>query len=260
MSKIERFIHDVKLHLAAPKRDKERFLTDLDDQAREMLESGLTKTEVLKRLGSAEDIAAEFMQERQLQYAGIIPRFLAFLMDAAISTMFIFPGVFIIALLPMGLVDSTIFWSFNWEAVSPPRLHLSYLQFGVVMVSAFAAAGIALFYFPVMEHMFGWTIGKRVFGMRVLKEDGTPIGLGAAFIRRLSYYFDILALDAIFVPFTKMRQRAFDRVAGTVVVKDGEASLLGILLFFFVAAVLSVLGIYTIIVLSAMPEPIIGHF
>ncbi|MCB2197933.1 RDD family protein [bacterium] len=260
MSKIDRFIHDVQLHLAAPKRDKERFLNDLDDQAREMLESGLSETEVLKRLGSAEEIASEFMQQRELQYAGIIPRFFAFMVDAAISTMFIFPGVFLLVLLPMGLVDGGVFWSFNWNSVNPPRLELSYIQFGIVLLAGLTATGIALFYFPVMEHMFGWTIGKRVFGMRVLREDGTPVGLGAAFVRRLSYYFDILALDAIFVPFTKMRQRAFDRVAGTVVVKDGEPSWLGILLFFVLAAILTVLGIYTIIVLSAMPEPIIGHF
>jgi uncharacterized RDD family membrane protein YckC len=82
-----------------------------------------------------------------------------------------------------------------------------------------------IFYFPILESHFGTTVGKRLMGLKVRTEEGARIGLGAAFLRRLSFYFEILVLDSVFVPFTEKRQRAFDIVARTVVVRDPDASL-----------------------------------
>ena len=56
--------------------------------------------------------------------------------------------------------------------------------------------------------------------IRVLRETGAPIGLGQAFVRRLSMYFDMLWIDALFIPFTDKRQRALDIVAKTVVARE----------------------------------------
>ena len=42
-----------------------------------------------------------------------------------------------------------------------------------------------------------------------------------SFLRRLSYDFEIQPVDALFIPFTEKRQRAFDIVARTVVVHEG---------------------------------------
>ena len=61
----------------------------------------------------------------------------------------------------------------------------------------------------------GKTLGKYLLNIKVLNETGGEVGLGAAFIRRLSYYFEILAVDALFQPFTSKKQRAFDMVAKT---------------------------------------------
>jgi uncharacterized RDD family membrane protein YckC len=54
----------------------------------------------------------------------------------------------------------------------------------------------------------------------VLKENCLPIGYTEAFLRRLSYYFEIMAVDALFIPFTPKRQRAFDIVARMVVIRE----------------------------------------
>lgn len=257
MSRLEHYMRDVRLHLSASGRDKDRFISDLRDQMQEMTDSGLTEQQVIEKLGPPREVAADFMQTRPLVYANIFQRFFAFILDAALSTMFIFPGLFLAMIIPLGLADPQVFWSFNWDHVYAPALHINGFELILLMFAGLMAFGIAVLYFPIMEYMFGWTLGKRVFGIRVLNEDGTPIKLGAAFVRRLSYYFDILALDSIFILFTNTKQRAFDRVARTVVVNDGEPHVIGLLLFFVAAIVFTVIGIYTIAVLSGMPEPII---
>ncbi len=256
MSKLEHFMRDVRLHLAATGMDKDRFINDLRDQAQEMIDSGLSEHQVVEKLGPPREVAADFMETRPLEYANIFQRFFAFILDAAISTMFVFPGLFLFLLIPFGISDPEIFSITRWNHVSVPALHINGFELLLLTIGGVMAIGIALLYFPIMEYMFGWTLGKKVMGIRVLREDGSPIGLGTAFIRRLSYYFDILALDAIFILFTKTKQRAFDRVAQTVVVKDGEPHVLGLLLFVFVAIVFSLIGIFTLFFLSGMPEPI----
>ena len=67
---------------------------------------------------------------------------------------------------------------------------------------------------------YGQTAGKRWLGLHVVKENGAPIGFKEAFLRRLSFYFDFLVVDAIFIFFTAKRQRAFDMIARTVVIQD----------------------------------------
>jgi uncharacterized RDD family membrane protein YckC len=77
----------------------------------------------------------------------------------------------------------------------------------------------AILYFPVFEALFGQTAGKRVFGVVVAKDSGERIGAGAAFVRRIPFAFDIWPFDAAFLLFTARRQRAFDLVAKTIVIR-----------------------------------------
>jgi uncharacterized RDD family membrane protein YckC len=61
--------------------------------------------------------------------------------------------------------------------------------------------------------------------IRVLEESGRPVQLRQAIIRRLSFYFDLLTLDALFIPFTPKKQRGLDIIAKTIVVKEpGEVA------------------------------------
>jgi uncharacterized RDD family membrane protein YckC len=108
------------------------------------------------------------------------------------------------------------------EAVFPGAPWAGWLAASALMVgealTIISVLGIILFYFPLLEGRWGQTAGKRLLGLRVLREDGLPIGYKQAFIRRISFYFEILPIDALFILFSPRRQRAFDQVAGTVVV------------------------------------------
>ena len=88
------------------------------------------------------------------------------------------------------------------------------------VVCALTTVGVVVFYFPILEGRFGRTPGTRLVRLWVLKENGLPIGYKEAFLRRLSYYFEIQPVDALFILFNDRRQRAFDIVARTVVVHE----------------------------------------
>jgi uncharacterized RDD family membrane protein YckC len=81
----------------------------------------------------------------------------------------------------------------------------------------------ALVYFVYMEGTYGQTIGKRLMGIVVVREDGSPLDMRAAAIRNVARIVDAFPTLYI-VGFAAMylvgedRQRVGDLVADTMVV------------------------------------------
>lgn len=71
-------------------------------------------------------------------------------------------------------------------------------------------------------HHRGATPGKHLLGIRVLHDDGTPVGLSASLIRNLLRFADFLPFAYAFGLVTMLIQKDFKRIgdlaAGTVVV------------------------------------------
>lgn len=84
-------------------------------------------------------------------------------------------------------------------------------------------------YFALFEWIWrGQTPGKRWLKLRVIREDGRPIGFFEAMVRNLLRNFDIMpspfySIGLISVFATDHDQRVGDLVAGTVVVREREA-------------------------------------
>lgn len=86
----------------------------------------------------------------------------------------------------------------------------------------------ALAYGFVLEALWnGQTVGKRLAGIRVVSESGTRLSGGKALLRNIpaiasfawiSYLVALLSMAA-----TDRRQRVFDSLAGTVVVREDHA-------------------------------------
>ena len=76
-------------------------------------------------------------------------------------------------------------------------------------------------YFVVLE-AFGGTLGKRILGMRIVKQDGSKPGFGAALVRNLLRVVDALPfaylLGILMVAKSATKQRLGDRAAKTYVV------------------------------------------
>jgi uncharacterized RDD family membrane protein YckC len=205
MKPAERYIDDVLSHVFAVPEDRQRLEADLRSHFTEGEAEGRTPRQVIEGLGTAEEVAAAFNAERELRYASFWQRLVAFFGDAGLLMCLVVP------VLTLGLMAGVV-------GEEPGGVAVVWLiPFGLLFL---AILGLGIFYFPLLEAHYGKTLGKRLMRLRVVRENGSPIGLGQAFVRRLSFYFDMLWIDALFVFFTDKNQRALDIVAKTVVAQE----------------------------------------
>ena len=139
--------------------------------------------------------------ELHLPIAGLMPRASAWLIDALIRA-----GVY------MGLYFVFIILGiFFGKGV-----------FGLAMVCVF----IIEWFYPVLFEVLrnGQTPGKRTYNLKVIHDNGTPIGWGASIIRNLLRVVDFLPLFYGLGIISMMLNRDFKRLgdlaAGTVVVYE----------------------------------------
>lgn len=205
MKPSDRYIEDVLSHVFATPEDRERLAADLQAHFSAAEAEGRALREIIDGLGSPAEVAAAFNAEREMDYAGFWQRFVAFIGDFGLLIWFTVPVV--AAGMLAGVIgeepgSATILW---------------------IIVCGFlflALMGLWVFYFPLLEAHSGKTLGKHLMRIRVVRENGAPIGLGQAFVRRLSLFFDMLWIDALFIPFTDKKQRALDIIAKTVVARE----------------------------------------
>ena len=97
---------------------------------------------------------------------------------------------------------------------------------GILLILAIAVAAFGyVTYTVVAEWRLGQTVGKRQFGLHVVQESGAPITFGQAVVRQLSMLLQVFWIDAMFALFTERRQRAFELLSKTRVVRaDSDAA------------------------------------
>jgi uncharacterized RDD family membrane protein YckC len=207
MSDAERYVLEVLRHVPAafPER-RARIADDLRSHLADSIAAGESEAGAVRRMGTPEQTAATFLDGVELDPAPLPDRLGAYLFDNAL---FLAPVLAAFALLAMRDADRI-------AALRNPATPGDQLLVAVVVITSIA---FSLLYFPLFEARRGQTPGKRLFGIAVVRASGTAVGLGAALLRRLPSLFNFALLDALFVPFTARRQRAFDIVAGTVVVR-----------------------------------------
>ena len=100
-----------------------------------------------------------------------------------------------------------------------PEEHLWGISDPICIVFLF----IIFAYLILMEAYVGWTIGKRLLGMRVVDNSGDHIGLRKSIIRNLLRLIDGLPafniLGIILIASSEQGQRFGDRIAKTYVTK-----------------------------------------
>ncbi len=165
--------------------------------------------EVCKDERSPGDIATCYSRSYSsgLKRAGFWSRLAAYIIDIVVIALAV-----ITAIVPFVLI-AWLMESFSMKSIAL----LVILWISLVLV----VLGITLFYLIILEGRFGKTIGKYMMGLMVLKTNGERIGYKEALIRNISKYFRTpLIIDVILMLlfFYKDRQRAFDRVADTMVV------------------------------------------
>lgn len=94
----------------------------------------------------------------------------------------------------------------------------------VTGVFVMVTAVVAWSYFIVLEWLWeGQTLGKRIFGLRVISADGSPAGFMAVLVRNLVRVVDFLpafyGLGLLAIVVSSRSQRLGDLAAGTFVVR-----------------------------------------
>lgn len=152
--------------------------------------------------------------ELEFTLAGIGSRALALLIDyqllvASLATFWIVGGIFATQL--MNYLEQL---DINYSEVPLWLLAISLLLTFVVYTGYFVG-------FEVLWQ--GQTPGKRFAKIRVIRDDGTPVGLAQASLRALLRPIDDIAFVGIlFIFFGKREKRIGDWVAGTLVVQEAR--------------------------------------
>ncbi len=209
MSEIDRYVREVLQFIHATPSQRARIEADLRAHLAEAVASGESPEAAIRRLGTPQQVAGEFMASVPLHYAGFGVRLGAFLIDLAL----------ILALSASALVSAALLANFVPREPQGGGYLVGAIFILAALALALAVPALFILYFPIMEGRFGQTLGKRLLHLWVLKENGLPIGFREAFLRRLPFYFEFAPIDALFIPFTQKRQRAFDIVARTIVAK-----------------------------------------
>jgi uncharacterized RDD family membrane protein YckC len=153
----------------------------------------------------AEDRPPPTTDVSHLEAAGLLRRFVAVLLDA------------VIVLFPLGIAVGLLFGGGYNERENGS------VNVGVTVEgnASWALLVLAVGYYIVSEALTGMTVGKRIVGIRVVREGGEHVGLGPAVVRNLLRPVDALffyLVGVVFALTSSRRQRLGDRVAGTVVV------------------------------------------
>jgi len=134
----------------------------------------------------------------------VIRRGVAWLLDILFLSIFFFPATFL--------------YSGKW--IMGPEEHLWGISDPICLVFLF----VIFAYLILMEAYVGWTIGKRILGMRVVDGSGEKIGLSKSIIRNILRLVDGLpafnVLGIVLIAISKREQRFGDRIAKTYVVND----------------------------------------
>jgi uncharacterized RDD family membrane protein YckC len=155
--------------------------------------------EVLRQLGDPEKLAESYLSAVPLVSAPVAARIGAKLVDALASLVILAPLLFLC-----------------FRLVPPPPD----VAFNVwLCVAGLLGGGVVLaIYTMLAESSSDQTIGKRLFGSRVVRESGSRISGWQAIVRQLPFFVQVIWIDALFALFTDRRQRAFELLSKTRVV------------------------------------------
>ncbi|MFC1966383.1 RDD family protein [Chloroflexota bacterium] len=149
-----------------------------------------------------EQLILERVGTQMNQKAGVLRRGIAWLLDIIFLSLFFFP--------------ITYWYSGKW--VMSPDEHLWGILDPICLVFLF----IIFAYLILMEAYVGWTVGKKLMGMRVVDGSGSKIGFSKSAIRNMLRLVDGLPafniLGMVLIARSLRGQRFGDRVAGTYVI------------------------------------------
>ncbi len=118
------------------------------------------------------------------------------------------------------LFDSVIYFSFVYITAHFFGTLNNDGGYTVNGLPAFLLFLLTFFLWPISEALFGQTLGKKLFDLRVVNEDDSKINFSQAFLRFFFGFVDYMFISGIFVAMSNDKnQRIGDLIAKTKVIK-----------------------------------------
>jgi uncharacterized RDD family membrane protein YckC len=214
-AEVETYLENVEKRMPLPLPQRTQYVAELRAHMRDRLDGGATPDEAIAAMGPEEEVARDFLRQVELRPASLAERTGAFALDILIGMLALTP---LWVLLWVVLVRRIVSGVEVSSAIPVPPV-IFFAMAALLSMIAATVAILSVSYFPVFEALHGQTPGKRRLGIYVVREDGQAAGWGPAILRRLPFLLEIFWIDAAFALFTRRRQRAFDLVARTLVVR-----------------------------------------
>jgi uncharacterized RDD family membrane protein YckC len=233
--RIEKNLHDIMANMTLTGRERadiekelrSNFYESAEARAKERGSSTITVDDVIKVFsdeGTPKEIAADYMKtySDKLRRAGFWYRAAAYIIDSiAMAVLGLIIALPIIFIAVLAFLTSAV-----KSTAANPMPFSAYSFVGIVLilvgiVTVLAEIIMYLCYYVLFEGRFGWTPGKYVMGLKVLKTDGERISYKDAILRNIPKYvsnFIIIDVLIMLIFFYKEKQRGFDRIADTMVV------------------------------------------
>jgi uncharacterized RDD family membrane protein YckC len=125
----------------------------------------------------------------------------------------------VVAFFPVNLVISGML-----VAIAEPETSSGPTSVWATPVPYYFILGVLVWimYPALTEGLWGATVGKMALGLQVIREDGSPAGFGAAFVRALLRLVDGILIGClpalILIAITDKKQRLGDLAAHTLVI------------------------------------------
>jgi uncharacterized RDD family membrane protein YckC len=186
------FVDAVLDHVPPGLPVREQIASDLRSHIAERLAAGESLDAVLRQFGDPLELAESYLAAIPLESAPLLRRIVAKVIDfLAVAIVVIAVTMLLFAILPEPF-DRVL-----------PVLCLMACIMGFVVYTAWA------------EYAWGRTVGKRLMGLRVVRESGARITVGQTLLRQLPFVGQFFFIDALFALFTTKHQRAFEMLTKT---------------------------------------------
>ena len=204
MTAEERYVHQVINALPHDERLRRQIEMEVRSHIAERVEHGESVEASIRQLGDPVTLAESYLAAVPLVSASFMARAGAKIVDL---------GLYFAAVAPV-LVLAWFTFARSNESLLP--------GIALVLCLIIVVPGFCL-YTAFAEHRFSQTIGKHLFGLRVVRESGGRIGFGQALVRQLPVFFEVFWIDVLFALFTDKSQRAFEMLSKTRVVRNLES-------------------------------------
>jgi len=158
------------------------------------------------------------------ELAGLGTRFAAVLLDTCLQSVLILVVLMVAGLLTIG-VGALLEGLASGTTEGWLGMASAFWIFAIILVVFTLYWGYFLFFETVWH---GQTPGKRVCGIRVMRDGGFPIDFPAAFVRNILRVADVLpflyGVGTLSIFLSKESKRLGDYAAGTIVVADARQS------------------------------------